>query len=228
MSYKYDGIFPETLYLMAQNRFENSKTFYEEHKQQLKDGFTVPLRQIAAALSEQMLDLDDTIVTDPVRMVSRIRRDTRFTNDKTLYRDHLWIMFMRNKHQWKNYPCMWMSVEQQSWDYGVGMYFVDTKYQECFRKELLKRPLEFLNAVKQVESTGAQMYGDFFKKPKIGNPIPEVEMYYNMKHIGFIKTRTDFKTLESDKVITELSEDYKYFEAMYSFLKSVADERTKL
>ena len=32
---KYDGIFPETLALMAQNRFENSKAFYEEHKQEI-------------------------------------------------------------------------------------------------------------------------------------------------------------------------------------------------
>ncbi|MBP9989086.1 MAG: DUF2461 domain-containing protein [Ruminococcus sp.] len=228
MSYQYDGIFPETLALMAQNRFENSKLFYEEHKQQLKDGFTVPLRQIAAALSEQMLEVDDTIVTDPVRMVSRIRRDTRFTKDKSLYRDHLWIMFMRNKHEWKTYPCIWMGVNQDCWDYGVGTYFIDTRYQECFRQELLKRPYEFLDAVKQVEKTGAQMYGDFFKKPKPGNPIPEVEMYYNMKHFGFIKTRLDFKTLESDSVITQLGEDYRSFEALYKFLKSVADERTKL
>jgi len=55
---------------MAQNRFENSKAFYEEHKQELKDGFTVPLRQIAMALGGKVFELDDMIVTDPVRMVS--------------------------------------------------------------------------------------------------------------------------------------------------------------
>ena len=54
---KYDGIFPETLALMAQNRFENSKAFYEEHKQELKDGFTVPLRQIAMALGGKVFEL---------------------------------------------------------------------------------------------------------------------------------------------------------------------------
>ena len=57
---KYDGIFPETLALMAQNRFENSKAFYEEHKQELKDGFTVPLcafgNELAAAFGEGHVD----------------------------------------------------------------------------------------------------------------------------------------------------------------------------
>ncbi len=228
MDYKYDGIFPDVLFLMAQNRFENSKAFYEEHKQELKDKFTIPLRQIAGAMSGRMLALDDQMMSDPVKMVSRIRRDNRYTKDKSMYRDHLWIMFMRNKHQWTCYPCMWMEVEQESWGYGIGMYFADAKYLELFRKALLERPQEFLDAVKDAESTGARMYSDYYKKQKPGNPIPEIEPYFNIKNFGFIITRTDFETLQSDKVLKELDRDFEKFEKMYTFLKSVADERTML
>lgn len=228
MDFKYDGIFPDALFLMAQNQFENSKIFYEEHKQELKDKFTVPLRQIAQAMSGRMLSLDDKMMSNPVRMVSRIRRDNRYTKDKSLYRDHLWIMFMRNKHQWFGYPCMWMSVEQDSWDYGVGMYFVDAKYLELFRKALLERPQEFIDAIKDIEKTDAKMYADYYKKKKPGNPIAEIEPYYNMKNFGFIVRRTDFETLQSDKVLHELDRDYEKFEKMYTFLRTVADERTML
>ena len=140
---------------MAQNRFENSKSFYEEHKQELKDGFTVPLRQIAMALGSKVFALDDMIVTDPVRMVSRIRRDNRYTKDKSLYRDHLWVMFMRNKHEWMNYPCMWFEVNQDCWGYGVGTYYADAQFLELYRKTLLERPKEFLDAVHRAENTGA-------------------------------------------------------------------------
>lgn len=225
---KYDGIFPETLALMAQNRFENSKIFYEEHKQELKDGFTVPLRQLAMALSSQVYELDDMIVTDPVRMVSRIRRDNRYTKDKSLYRDHLWVMFMRNKHQWFNYPCMWVEVNQDCWGYGVGTYYIDAQYLELYRKALLKRPHEFLRAIKRVESTGADCLNTYYKKHKPGDPSPELEPYYDIKSLCYMQVRTDFKTLESEKVIEEVSKAFDEFSDLYLFLKSVADERTML
>lgn len=225
---KYDGIFPETLALMAQNRFENSKSFYEEHKQELKDGFTVPLRQIAMALGSKVFALDDMIVTDPVRMVSRIRRDNRYTKDKSLYRDHLWVMFMRNKHEWMNYPCMWFEVNQDCWGYGVGTYYADAQFLELYRKALLERPKEFLDAVHRAENTGAGCLNIYYKKKKPGNPTAEIEPYYNIKSLGYMKVRTDFKTLESEKVIDEVGRAFDEFAGLYLFLKSVADERTML
>ena len=213
---------------MAQNRFENSKSFYEEHKQELKDGFTVPLRQIAMALGSKVYALDDMIVTDPVRMVSRIRRDNRYTKDKSLYRDHLWVMFMRNKHEWMNYPCMWFEVNQDCWGYGVGTYYADAQFLELYRKALLERPKEFLDAVHRAENTGAECLNIYYKKQKPGNPTAEIEPYYNIKSLGYMKVRTDFKTLESEKVIDEVGRAFDEFAGLYLFLKSVADERTML
>lgn len=213
---------------MAQNRFENSKAFYEEHKQELKDGFTVPLRQIAMALGGKVVELDDMIVTDPVRMVSRIRRDNRYTKDKSLYRDHLWVMFMRNKHEWFNYPCMWFEVDQDCWGYGVGTYYVDAQFLELYRKALRERPQEFLKAVKRVENTGAACLNTYYKKRKPGDPIPEIEPYYDIKSLGYMAVRTDFKTLQSEKVIEEVGKAFDEYSELFLFLKSVADERTML
>ena len=95
---KYEGISRETLFLLADNRFRNSKEFYDEHKEELKSGITVPMRQIAGIISSEFAKLDPLMVTNPVKMVSRIRRDTRYTKDQSLYRENMWIMFMRDKH----------------------------------------------------------------------------------------------------------------------------------
>ena len=43
-----------------------------------------------------------------------------------------------------------------------------------------------------------------------------------------MKVRTDFKTLESEKVIDEVGRAFDEFAGLYLFLKSVADERTML
>ena len=68
---EYKGITPEALFLLADNRFRNSKEYYESRKEEIKSGVT---------------ELMNTI---PTRMVSRVRRDTRYTNDKSLYRDNM-------------------------------------------------------------------------------------------------------------------------------------------
>lgn len=224
----YNGIKPETLFLAAQNRFENSRMFYEEHKKELKEGFTIPMRQIASEIVPQIYELDEKVMTDPVKMVSRFFRDTRYSKDKHLYRDNLWIMFMRNKHEWQNYPCMWFEVTQNFWSYGVGMFWVDATYLELYRKALIERPQEFLKAVENAEKTGAMYSPDFYKRPKPGDPIPEIEPYYHIKDLHFIAQRTDFDKLEKEELIDELKEIYKNFEGMYTFLKSISDERTML
>ena len=180
------------------------------------------------ALGSKVFELDDMIVTDPVRMVSRIRRDNRYTKDKSLYRDHLWVMFMRNKHEWMNYPCMWFEVNQDCWGYGVGTYYADAQFLELYRKTLLERPKEFLDAVHRAENTGAGCLNIYYKKKKPGNPTAEIEPYYNIKSLGYMKVRTDFKTLESEKVIDEVGRAFDEFAGLYLFLKSVADERTML
>lgn len=225
---KYNGITGDTLFLAAQNKFENSRDFYEEHKEELKQGFTVPMRQIAAHVVNEIGYIDDKMMTDPVRMVCRFFRDTRFSKYKNLYRDNLWIMFMRNKHEWEMYPCMWFEVTQDFWSYGVGMFRVDAAYLELYRKALIERPQEFLKAVAEVEKTGAEYYPELYKKHKPGDPIPEIEPYYDIKNMCFMRRRTDFKTLESEALLDELSEIYHSFSGMYTFLKSVSDERMML
>ena len=77
MDYNYTGIKPESIELLCLNRFNDSRSFYEEHKEELKQGITVPLRQMVLDLSDVLLDIDDEMYLDPVRVHSRIHRDTR-------------------------------------------------------------------------------------------------------------------------------------------------------
>ena len=120
----FKGITQDALFLMQLNRFNDSKAFYEENKEKIKANMTVPMRQIAASLSDMMLDIDQFMNTIPTKMVSRVRRDTRYTHDKHLYRENMWIMFMRPKKEWHMYPCMWFEVTPQAWSCGVGTYEV--------------------------------------------------------------------------------------------------------
>lgn len=122
--YNFKGIKPESIELLCLNRFNDSKEFYEEHKLELKEGITVPMRQIVLDLSGLMYDIDDKMLTDPVRSVSRIYRDTRGNRSKIKYRENMWLMLRRYK---KEYPQLRFStlnfiltVLDTAWLFGRG------------------------------------------------------------------------------------------------------------
>jgi YidC/Oxa1 family membrane protein insertase len=133
--YRYDGIKPEILMLLSENRFRNSRDFYEENKKKIKEGITIPLQQIICALSDTIIEIDEDIPIIPQKMVSRVRRDTRYTKDKHMYRENLWTMFTRDKHSLPHFPCMWFEVAQNGYSGGVGTYYAPPRMMELYRQE---------------------------------------------------------------------------------------------
>lgn len=223
MSNIYNGIEPQVLWLLAENRFRNSKDFYEEHKEEIKKGVIIPLQQIGAILSDDMIKLDDKMNLIPSKMTSRIRRDTRFSKDKTLYREHAWVWFRRPKSSWENTPCMWFEVTPEGYDYGIGYYCTTPTLMQAYRDEILEHPQTFRKAVKSAEKAGFYCYGDSYKKDKPGDVPQDLRKYYQLKNMTFWKQKSDISILASDKIIGELRENYRALHPMYNFLISVAE-----
>jgi len=220
---EYKGITRDALFLLADNRFRDSKAFYEEHKEEIKAKVTVPMRQLAGIIVEDLLSIDPLMNSIPTKMVSRVRRDTRYTKDKRLYRENMWIMFMRPKHEWRGYPCMWFEVTPAGYSLGVGFYGDEPGLLQTYRKALRERPDEFINAVKKCEMTGAMMFRNSYKRPFPGCP-EGLEEYYNLKDVGFMVCFGELEDLESDKIIEIMRGIYKAYAPMYKFLLDVSDE----
>ncbi len=226
--YNYSGINSDAFWLLGQNKFNNSKEFYDANKAEIKRLALLPMQQIAEIISNDMMNIDNMMNLIPSKMVSRIRRDTRFSKDKSLYRENIWIMFMRPKADWPSYPCMWFEVTPHSYTYGVSVFEATPRYMELYRQTLLERTDEFLTAVKDAEKTGAKLYADYYKKEKNSCLPDSLKMYYNVKSIYFMVYSDDLKPLENEKIITELKTGYAGFTSMYNFFKSISDEYISL
>ena len=115
--YNFKGIKPESIELLCLNRFNDSKEFYEEHKLELKEGITVPMRQIVLDLSGLMYDIDDKMLTDPLRSVSRIYRDTRGNRSKIKYREDIKTNTPQLRFSTSNFI---LTVLDTAWLFGRG------------------------------------------------------------------------------------------------------------
>ncbi len=226
MNKNFKGFDPDGFMLLELNKFNDSKDFYETVKEGIKSKIITPMRQLALDLSDELIAVDEKMVLIPTKMVSRIRRDTRYSKNKEMYRSNVWCMFMRNKHEWRFMPCMWFEVFPDCYSYGVGLFHAQPSDLEVFRRRFAENQSDFRYALRQMDVVGALPYIDTFKKYKPGaESIDEdIRDYYNSRNFLFSYTGTDMSKLFDGSIEEELIYAIRAFTPMYKFLLDVTEE----
>lgn len=219
MKHNYTGIKPESIELLCLNRFNDSKEFYEEHKEELKQGITVPLRQMVLDMSELMFEIDDKMYLDPVRAVSRIYRDTRGNRSKIKYRENMWVFFRRYKKEYPSAPFYYFEFYPDSYGYGLVLWTWKASSIKVVHDMIIEQPRRFKSALKACEQAGFtfETY-DTYKKDRYPDAPKELKPYLNAKSFGFSYSSNDLSVIASPAVINEMKLAFDVAEPMYDFL----------
>lgn len=216
----FTGIKPDAIMLLAENRFNDSKAFYEEHKKQINEGAVIPMRQIVADLADLFESINPDIILDTRRCLSRVRRDTRFTHDKTLYRENLWLMFRHQKNTLPT-PSMWFEFSPSGYNYGCGIISATPAFMEYWRKQIKGNPEPLIAATEKAETAGLKIESNAYKRSKAAaDSVTDetlAEWYdqkcaFMIKEVGGVKRLNEPKNLISElkKAYTALSDLYRY------------------
>ncbi|MCM1285628.1 MAG: DUF2461 domain-containing protein [Acetobacter sp.] len=217
--YNFKGIKPESIELLCLNKFNDSRAFYEEHKEELKQGITVPMRQIMLDLSELMYDIDDKMLTDPVRSVSRIYRDTRGNRNKIKYRENMWMFFRRYKNEYPSAPFYYFEFFPNSFGYGLVLWLHRPAAFKEVHNLILKHPDRWLDAVKACQEAGFVCEcRNEYKKELYPNAPDELKPYLKAKDISFSYYSTDLSRINTPALIDELKLAFDIARPMYEFL----------
>lgn len=218
----FSGFSPEGLDLLIENRLQNSKPFYDEHKDAIKRLVQQPMADLILEISDAMREIDPLFVLVPSKMISRVRRDTRYTRDKTLYRDHAWCTFCRPKNGYDARPCYYFEVMPDSWGYGAGYYRANPAELAVLRQFVLREDKRFLDAFDAVRHSGKfELYGEEFKRPKFPDAKPEYQRWLNKKNIGLSYSCTDFGPLFAGTFVDGMLKDLRAIAPFYHFLCAV-------
>ncbi len=218
----FSGFSPEGLDLLIENRLQNSKPFYDEHKDAIKRLVQQPMADLILEISDAMREIDPLFVLVPSKMISRVRRDTRYTRDKTLYRDHAWCTFCRPKNGYDARPCYYFEVMPDSWGYGAGYYRANPAELAVLRQFVLREDKRFLDAFDAVRRSGKfELYGEEFKRPKFPDAKPEYQPWLNKKNIGLSYSCTDFGPLFAGTFVDGMLKDLRAIAPFYHFLCAV-------
>lgn len=142
---------PRTLDFLFENTLQNSKAWFQEHKDEYQKVVLDPLRELIVQLSPFMRSVDDRMITDPKKIVSRIYKDARYSHDGQIFRNHLWFclhgkrkLILGSRFLFR-YFTEWIQLRR-------GYYLASSTSMEQYRKMIVNRDRMF-----------EKMRGGFFK-----------------------------------------------------------------
>lgn len=207
----------ETLNFLFENRSNNSKEWFHAHKADYDSYVKKPFAELIAGLEPTIHTIDKEILCDS-RRISRIYRDTRFSKDKSLFRENMWCSLSRPKDN-RPMPEFYFVCGTSGISYGCGYYQMSREAIEAMRLLILSNDESFLKAKKAVEKQKVfAIGGDLYKRSKYPNQPEDIQLWLNRKNIYAYHDSKDFDLLFSEGLAQKVASDMKLLKNFYMFL----------
>lgn len=200
----------------------NSKPWFEEHRAIYDNDLIKPFRLLVEQLTPEMLSIDEWFETRPAigKTISRIHRDTRFSNDKSLYRSRLWLTFKRPNRDWKEAPAYFFEIAPNCYRYGLGYYCASKQTMDIFREEILNDSTKFLEMIRCVKKP-FELVGESYKRPLIKEQDEKIATWYNRKNLAVMVTNNHVEDVLNEELPKKLAKGFKQLVPLYDYLMRV-------
>ncbi len=212
---------PQTLEFLFENRLNDSRAWFLEHHEQYEQLVLRPLRDLSQALSHTALEIDPEVVSQPQvgKTISRIRRDTRFSHDKSLYRDNMWIVFRRPKASLAEAPCLYFEIRGQEFEYGCGFYHCSPPVMGTIREMILAESPFFDKAQAALQrQTVFHLEGECYRRAHYPDQPEEKRQWLERSNLCLMATSDDAKLLFSNRLADTVAKHLSLLKPMYHFL----------
>ena len=219
----FQGFTSEALSFLSDIRFNNNQTFYEANRERYETYVKEPLR----ALSDEMIPvvqlIDPRLDVRPGRTMSRIRRDTRFTKDKSPFRDHVWLGWRYPGERRSEGFGMWWGFGPEWLSWGMGCYGTDKPLMDALRMHIRKNPDEVREIVHAPHMKKHYvMYGEEYKKLAVPKDVPEDLVYLYVKKgfgVEHNATQEEWKKLYSHDMADLLAGELSHMAPLHQLMQ---------
>lgn len=220
----------QTIDFLIENRLCDSRAWFAENHERYQRFVIEPLRELVVRLTPCMRTIDAEVVTEPRvdKTICRIWRDTRYSHDKLLYRDTLWIIFKRGRMHSTEAPGLYFEIGPDGFNYGTGFYAPSSSYMQTLRAMVLAGTPSFQAAQRAYAAQDVfRMEGDCFKRARYPDQPEALRAWLERRSIGFYAESADFDLLFSDGLADRLSADFARIAPIYRFLMDAALDEKK-
>lgn len=220
-SSSFTGFSPKTLEFFTNLTAKNSKPWFESHRHEYEQYLMTPMRSLVMELSGPMMVIDPEIETHPAvnKTISKIYRDTRFSKNKSLFKNNMWLTFKRPSHDWKGAPAFYFDIHPGGYYYGMGFYSASPDTMKNFREAIDARPDNFRRAIKFYSGRGRFNIGGEQYKRVLGSDRPkDLKPWYQQRNLYIYCERKVNQRLFSARLVAELTEGFFTLAPLYHFL----------
>ena len=192
----------------------NNRDWFKTNKETYEKDIKIPFESYISSLIQQVNQFDPLIDLPAKKAIFRIYRDTRFSKDKTPYKNHISAAFAPYGRKNPNDPGYYFHLDAKRLMIGGGAYFIDKVGLQTLREFIdndIKRFQKMANH-KTFLTHFEGIQGEANKRiPKEFQPAFEKEPLIANKQFYFMKEFPSSIVLEKEGLKTIL----KYYKAAY-------------
>ena len=222
----FTGFTAETIQFFLDLKFNNNTSFFHAQHDKYIEFVQKPFYDLIDGLSEEMRRIDSRMEVRPYKCLSHIHRDTRFTRDKSPYRDHLWFLFRREAEPREKALFYYFEMGPDRLGWGIGFWGENREALDMFRNRIRSNPDEILRTIQRLKlrENGLILNGTVHKRMIIPDNIPEpLRRWYSSKEIYIEKEHPEYKMIFSDKIMKEVLKDYQALSPLYRLFRGYCD-----
>lgn len=215
----------KTLDFLFMNKLHNDKVWFSEHRDEYEENVLKPMRELVDELAPALYSVDPQIICAPKvnKSISRIFRDTRYSKDKSIFRDVMWCHFSRDKKLYDAVPSFFYEFSPRRIRYGCGYYCMTGEAMDNVRSLVLSGGPIFENANSVIEKSRKFSLEDSkYKRSKFPNESEKRKNWLDQREICVLAESHDFDVFFSDKLASKIIKDFKTIAPVYNFLLKAA------
>ncbi len=223
MESQFNGFTEETFKFFFELSINNSKDWFDSHRDEYMEYVRLPLRALVVELGARIREIDPSIEIpgNPDKAIARINRDIRFSKDKSAYRTNLWITFKRAAPEWQTDPAFYFDIGYDRYSYGAGYYIFTPEMREQMKSEIRADRELFDNAVAALAASVFTLGGERYKRP-IDKTLSGLEREWCERKSLYIYCEHEPEDiLFSRDLIEKIYSDFLAIKPVYGLFRSI-------
>ena len=218
----FPGFTEDTVRFLLDIRFHNNRAFMEAHRDEYKKIVQEPFFALIDELGTVMRQIDPDMEIRPQKALSRIYRDTRFSADKSPYRDHHWFAFRRAGIDRAGQPFFWFEFGPDRLSWGAGMWGENREAMNALRHRIVSDPEGVAEVLAGCEKHRLAWGGDPMRRLKIPPQVPEpLAPLYRCKNLFFEHPHPRYEWAFSGDIAARVARDYRALRPAWQLMQDM-------
>ena len=221
----FTGIRREAVDFLIGIKLNNNEAYYKDHLDVYERELKAPLRELNEAVTPVVHSMDPELDTRPGSVIARLRRDTRFTQDKSPFRDHIWMGWRYpGERRSEGFHMYWgFGAEWMGW--GCGSYGTDRPLMDAFRECILRDP-ERVRSVFNAEGLPDRyvISGERYKKMQVPEGVPDdLRKLYPLKYleISHDGTQAEWELMQKPEFVQQMIHEINAMAPLLQLMKEL-------